>query len=53
MHVINQKIVTRKKNYFMQINCIISFDPNLLPSSQRGRLSVVVWLGYSELVLPG
>ncbi len=40
MHAINLKCL--KRNFFlMQINCIIRFDPSFLPSSQRGRLSVV------------
>ncbi len=33
----------------MQIYCIISFDPNFLPSSQRGRLSVVCDEGTAAL----
>ncbi len=43
-HVINQKMLTRKKNVYVmsQINRIIRFDPNFLPSSQRGRLSIAV-----------
>ncbi len=37
----------------MQINRLIRFDPNFFPSSQRGRLSISVWWGYSEQCCQG
>ncbi len=40
-HVINTNILTR--DFFLtQINRIVRFEPNFLPSLQRGRLSVIV-----------
>ncbi len=46
-HAINLKILMRYI-FFAQINRLIRFDHNFFPSSQRGRLSIIVWWGYSE-----
>ncbi len=37
----------------MQFNRLIRFDPNFFPSSQRWRLSISVWWGYSEQCCQG
>ncbi len=50
MHAINLKMLMHIF-FFTQINRIIRFASNFLPSSQRGRLSVVCDEGTP--VLPG
>ncbi len=51
-HVINKK--KERVNIFLtQIIHLIRFDPNFFPSSQRGRLSISVWWGYSEQCCQG
>ncbi len=52
MHAINLKCL--KRNLFlMQMNCIIRFDPNFLPSSERRRLSVVCDEGKADQCCQG
>ncbi len=46
-HVINQKMLRRYYYFFTQINNVIRFDPNFFPSSQHGRLCIIVWWGHS------